>query len=213
MYINVCLPIKFYLELELWLKISKMPSEKQLITIGKMPAARKVKMSIFGLWQLNSWTVNATTNLLANLLQQKSLLQPKSLLAKRQVNLLLKKLRNKFLALDFQQKVPLCKGTFFISFEPQTPIPSRLCHLHFAASDNRIFALLTRRRPGIGGRIFPDAKSVPKDVNSNPFYQPRRRLSKRQIHLGNPDETIQFWTTNQGCRNKLKHQQQLLNYF
>lgn len=41
----------FYLEFMLWLKIMNRQSEKLLISSGKMPAARRVRMSTSGRWQ------------------------------------------------------------------------------------------------------------------------------------------------------------------
>ena len=43
----------------------KITSEKQLITAGKMPVARMVRMNMSGIWQLNNFTAQLAASLLA----------------------------------------------------------------------------------------------------------------------------------------------------
>lgn len=86
---------------------------KLLIISGKMPAARTARMSIFGLWRLNSFlTTAANLPAIKRLLQAANPALPKSPAALRNLPVLQnlpqaqKNLPSNFELIDFQQKTP-----------------------------------------------------------------------------------------------------------
>lgn len=101
-----------------------MPSEKQLTTTGKMPAARTARTNTSGLWLLNNFLI-ANQTLALKLLLRKLLLKA-ALLAKQNLPLaslilLLKNLNN--FETDFCKKALVKNKSFFIACALQKYIP------------------------------------------------------------------------------------------